>query len=164
MVMDIRTIPMSEVKPAAYNPRSDLKPGDKEYEHLRKSLAKFDLVEPLVWNEHTGNLVGGHQRFKILVERGDTEVEVSVVNMDDRDEKALNLALNKISGDWDLTKLKDLLEELDMGDFDMDVTGFDEGELEQLMTQYHVPDMDEFFTDEEKTKPIKKCPNCGYEL
>jgi ParB-like chromosome segregation protein Spo0J len=62
-----------------------------------------------VWNERTGNLIGGHQRLKVLKERGDGEVEVSVVDLDKTKEKALNLALNKISGDWDYPKLKDVL-------------------------------------------------------
>ena len=136
--MIIETIPINKINPAKYNPRKDLKSGDSEYEKLRKSLTEFDLVEPLIWNKRTGNLVGGHQRLKILQERGDTEVEVSVVDLPDNKEKALNLALNKISGEWDFPRLKDLLEELDTGDFDIEITGFDTKEIEDLMTQFHV--------------------------
>ena len=140
--MIIQTVPIKKINPAVYNPRKDLKPGDPEYEKLKKSLAEFDLIEPLIWNKRTGNLVGGHQRLKILEERGDTEVEVSVVDLPDKKEKALNLALNKISGEWDFPKLKDLLEELDTGDFDIEITGFDDKEIEDLMTQFHVPDIE----------------------
>jgi len=146
--MIIQTVPIKKINPAVYNPRKDLKPGDPEYEKLKKSLAEFDLVEPLIWNKRTGNLVGGHQRLKILQERGDTEVEVSVVDLPDKKEKALNLALNKISGEWDFPKLKDLLEELDTGDFDIEITGFDDKEIEDLMTQFHVPE--EGLTDDDE--------------
>ena len=62
--MIIKKIPISRIKEAAYNPRLDLKPGDPEYEKIKRSIEEFDLVEPLVWNETTGNLVGGHQRLK----------------------------------------------------------------------------------------------------
>jgi len=135
----VEKIKIESIKPAKYNPRKDLKPGDPEYEKLKKSITEFDMVEPLVWNKRTGNLVGGHQRLKILQEMGASEVDVSVVDLPPSREKALNLALNKIQGDWDLPKLKDLLEELDTGDFDMEITGFDDKEIENLMTQFHVP-------------------------
>ena len=137
--MKIQTIAISELNPAAYNPRKDLKPGDIEYEKLKKSIAEFDMVEPLVWNKRTGNLVGGHQRLKILKEMDYSEVEVSVVDLSETKEKALNLALNKISGEWDFPRLKDILEELDTGAFDMEITGFDPKEIEDIMTQFHIP-------------------------
>ncbi len=135
--MDIKTLCIDEINPAVYNPRKDLKPGDPEYEKLRKSITEFDMVEPLVWNKQTGNLVSGHQRLKILKELRIDKVEVSVVDLTEVKEKALNLALNKISGEWDFPMLKDLLEELDTGDFDVEITGFDLKEIEDLMTQFH---------------------------
>ncbi len=139
--MDIQTILINKINPAKYNPRKDLKLGDPEYEKLKKSLTEFDLVEPLIWNKRSSNLVGGHQRLKILQERGDKEVEVSVVDLSPTKEKALNLALNKISGEWDYPKLKDILEELDSGILpDIEITGFDDKEIEALMTQFHVPE------------------------
>lgn len=137
--MIIETVDIDRLNPAVYNPRKDLKPGDPDYEKLKKSILAFDMVEPLVWNKQTGNLVGGHQRLKILKELGHAETEVSVVDLNETKEKALNLALNKISGEWDFPKLKDILEELDVGDLDIEITGFDLKEIEDLMTQFHVP-------------------------
>jgi ParB-like chromosome segregation protein Spo0J len=67
----------------------------------------------LVWNSRTGNLVGGHQRFKIIKEQGLKEVEVSVVDLDANKEKALNLALNKVRGDWDNEKTGAITARLD---------------------------------------------------
>ncbi len=140
--MEIQTVEIGKLNPAAYNPRKDLQPGDPEYEKLKKSITEFDMVEPLVWNKRTQNLVGGHQRLKILKELDYSEVEVSVVDLSEVKEKALNLALNKISGEWDFPMLKDLLEELDIGDFDMEITGFDMKEIEKLMTQFHPAEAD----------------------
>ncbi len=148
--MEIRKMPIDKLDPAYYNPRKDLKPGDPEYEKLKKSIQEFDLVEPLVWNERTSRLIGGHQRLKVLQELGYTEVEVSVVDLPEDKEKALNVALNKISGDWDYVKLKELLEELDTGDFDVELTGFDMDEIEDLITQLHIP---EEVTEDEVPEP-----------
>lgn len=134
-MLNIQKIATDRIKPAAYNPRKDLKPGDPAYDRLKKAMDSFGLVEPLVWNQRTGNLVGGHQRFKILIEDpAVTEIPVSVVDLDDRDEKALNLALNKHAGEWDFATLADLVQELDAGDLDMEVTGFSAEDLEELAT------------------------------
>lgn len=153
--MKIETIEISKINPAVYNPRKDLKTGDPEYEHLKKSINEFGLIDPLIWNKRTGNLVGGHQRLKILKGQGIKCVEVSVVDFDDVKEKALNIALNKISGDWDMPLLKDLLEELDTGDFDMDLTGFTSKEIEDLMNQCFVPE--EGLTDDDAIPENVSC-------
>jgi DNA modification methylase len=137
--MQVNKIPISQLNPAKYNPRKDLQPGDPEYEKLKRSMQEFGYVEPIVWNKRTGNIVGGHQRYKVLLDMGMSEVDCVVVDLDETKEKALNLALNKIQGDWDYLKLKDLLQELDTGEFDLELTGFDMGEIEDLMTQFHVP-------------------------
>ncbi|QDX92053.1 chromosome partitioning protein ParB [Brevibacillus laterosporus] len=135
--MDIRLLPIDKINPAPYNPRVDLQPGDAEYEKLKRSIEDFGYVEPLVWNQRTGNLVGGHQRYKILVnEQGRREVEVSVVDLDEQKEKALNIAMNKISGDWDEEKLSLLIEELAASDFNMELTGFDSEEIDELLKDY----------------------------
>ena len=136
--VEIQTLKVNDISPARYNPRKDLQPGDPEYEKLKKSILEFDMVEPLVWNKQTGHLVGGHQRLKVLQELGVEKVDVSVVDLSPVKEKALNIALNKIQGEWDFPKLKDLLQEVDTGEFDIEMTGFDVKEIEDLMTQFHV--------------------------
>ena len=135
--MEIRDIDICQANPATYNPRKDLKPGDPDYDKLVKSLEEFDLVEPLIWNEDTGDLVGGHQRLKILQARGDKMVTVSVVHLTVDKEKALNLALNKIGGGWDLPKLTALLGELEVSLPDVEVTGFDDKEIRKLTAQFN---------------------------
>lgn len=131
--MDIQRIPVSRINPAKYNPRKDLKPGDPEYEKLARSIQEFGFVEPLVWNRRTGNLIGGHQRLKILLADGAAEVECSVVDLDGPREKALNVALNKIGGDWDLPRLRDLLVDIQRSDIDAALTGFDQAEIEKML-------------------------------
>lgn len=133
--MEIRRVHKSKINPAPYNPRKDLQPEDVEYQKLARSIEAFGDVEPLVWNERTGNLVGGHQRLKILLDQGREEFDVSVVNLDDTAEKQLNLALNKISGEWDNDKLSQLLSELaDVADIAL--TGFDTSELERICGEW----------------------------
>lgn len=134
--MLIETHPLTDLKPAPYNPRIALKPGMPAYERLAHSLAEFDLVQPIVWNRTTGYIVGGHQRLEILQSRGITEVECVVVELSPEQEKALNVALNNenLAGDWDTAKLQDLLIELEsLPDFDATLTGFDESDLRELL-------------------------------
>lgn len=114
---------------AVYNPRIELIPGDTEYENLRRSINTYGLVIPVVWNKRTNNLVGGHQRLSVLENEGETEVDVSVVDLDETQERQLNIALNKIEGGWDEDKLADLLAEL--GE-DAILTGFTQQEIDSL--------------------------------
>jgi DNA modification methylase len=165
--LDLRKIPVSMINPAPYNPRIDLQPGDSEYEKLKRSIEDFGYVEPIVWNERTGHLVGGHQRFKILVnERGATEIEVSVVDLDETKEKALNLALNKIRGDWDEEKLAQILAELKESDLDISLTGFDDEEVTELLDEYldiqvEEPVVDDGFDVQQALDEIKE-PDTKY--
>ena len=145
----------ADLIPADYNPRKDLKPGDPEYDKLKRSMEQFGYVEPVIWNKSTGRVVGGHQRLKVLMDMGVTEVECVVVEMDEEREKALNIALNKISGDWDKDKLMLLISDLQGADFDVSLTGFDPAEIDDLFKDSlkdGVKD-DEFDVDAELQKP-----------
>lgn len=146
--MEVKTMPLSELNPAAYNPRKDLQPGDREYEALNRSFDEFGYIEPIIHNKRTGNLVGGHQRLKILYAKGHTEAETVIVDLSEEDEKILNVALNKIKGRWDYDKLPELLKEIDEAG-ELANTGFEAYELEALLTSYdHISDlMEEDFSD-----------------
>lgn len=138
---DIRIIPIEKINPAPYNPRVDLKPSDPEYQHIKASIESFGYLDPIVWNERTGNIVSGHQRFKILVDSGVTEVECRVVDFDEDKEKACNLAMNKAVGLWDEEKLNELLIELqdtswDMGNFGFDSLDISDNEREDKSDDY----------------------------
>jgi ParB-like chromosome segregation protein Spo0J len=112
--LELRTVPLASLTPAPYNPRHRLKPGEPAYEKLAASLREFGLVEPLVWNETTGHVVGGHARLEILRSQGVAEVPVSVVRLTPPREKALNVLLNnrEAQGRFDTEKLAELLTEL----------------------------------------------------
>lgn len=150
--MLIKKIPVAKLNPATYNPRKDLKPGDKEYEKLKRSISEFGYVEPVIWNKQTGNVVGGHQRLKVLSDLGQTEIDCVVVELDDTREKALNLALNKIQGDWDETKLAAIMAEFDATSFDVSITGFDADEVDVLLNKFYSKEavQDDFDVDKEK--------------
>ncbi|WP_327204689.1 ParB N-terminal domain-containing protein [Paenibacillus terrae] len=138
--MDIRVLPIEQINAVAYNPRIDLQPGDAEYEKLKQSIETFGYIDPIIWNERTGNMVGGHQRYKIMTnELGKTKLAISVVDLDDQQEKLLNLALNKVSGSWDDEALYRLLDELQDSGADLALSGFDLEEFEDLATEFAVP-------------------------
>ena len=153
--MTIETIQVERLLPADYNPRKDLKPGDAEYEKLKRSIEQFGYVEPVIWNKTTGRVVGGHQRLKVLLDMGITEVECVVVEMDEEKEKALNIALNKISGEWDKDKLALLISDLQGTDFDVSLTGFEPAEIDALFkdTLKDGVKEDDFDVDAELQKP-----------
>jgi len=133
----ILTKKISELSPAKYNPR---KISDEAIGRLTKSLAEFGNIQPITWNARTGNLVGGHQRLKVFQAMGKDEVEVWAVDLDEKKEKAANIALNKLAGEFDLPALKDILEDLDTGEMDLEITGFGMEEIGKLMEQFHVTD------------------------
>ena len=130
--MNTKIYTLSELKPAEYNPRKALKPGDSEYKKLKRSILEFGYAEPVIVNERTGNVVGGHQRLTVLKDLGHTELECVVLDLSLEQEKALNLALNKISGSWDEDKLKSLLIELEASDLDAELSGFSQDEIADL--------------------------------
>lgn len=148
--MRIQKVNAARLNPAAYNPRRDLKPGDKDYEKLKRSIEEFGFVEPVVWNEATGNVVGGHQRLKVLLDMGETEIDCVVLSLGPEQEKALNLALNRIQGGWDETKLAEVMADLDASAFDVSLTGFDAEEVDALMNKFYSAEATEDDFDREK--------------
>lgn len=136
LTMELRTLPIDQLRPAPYNPRIKLKPGDKAWERLERSLDEFSLVQPIVWNERTGHVVGGHQRLEILRHKGILHVDCVVVDLPLEKEKALNVTLNNanVGSVWDADKLLDLVSELhDLPDFDATLTGFDDQLLQDML-------------------------------
>jgi len=131
--LELRTLPLTALEPAPYNPRRVLSPQSAAYRKLKASLTEFGLVEPLVWNEFTGHGVGGHARLAILRELGVAEAPVSVVRLSPAREKALNIVLNnqEAQGRYDPAKLTEVLAELE--DLpELELTGFDSSTLSVL--------------------------------
>jgi len=134
MKTQIATMAIRSISPALYNPRADLRPGNPEYDKLKASIETFGCVELLVWNKRTQTLISGHQRLKVLVELGYAEADVIIVDLPLEQEKALNLAMNRIQGTWDNQKLAVLLDEIiKIPDFDFSVSGFDLPEISEIL-------------------------------
>ncbi len=126
----VREIPISKLKPAPYNPRTmspDTMAG------LTASLKRFGVVEPIIWNKRSGFVVGGHQRLTVLQTEGAEVAQVIVVDLPDKDEKELNIALNNLNGEWDYTALKSILADLQPDESARVMLGFSEQELGALL-------------------------------
>ena len=152
--MEIKELPLKELKPAAYNPRKKLKKGDKEYEKIKQSLLKFGYVDPILVNEDL-TVIGGHQRLTVLKDLDYETAKCVIVDLPKEDEKALNIALNKITGQWDEALLADLLLDLQESDFNLDLTGFEPPEIDDILSNVHDKELseDEFDVEEELKKP-----------
>ena len=157
--MEWKTLSVDALRPAAYNPRKKLKAGDKEYEKIKNSILEFGYVEPIIVN-YDMTVIGGHQRLTVLKDLGYTEVQCVVVHIEDEHKvKALNIALNKITGAWNEQLLAELLVDLQSVDFNTDLTGFEAPEIEQLFSKVHNKDIkeDDFDVEEElKNPPISR--------
>ena len=130
--LQIETKPLAELREAPYNPRTI---SDEMLDSLSRSIERFGLVEPIVWNRRTGNVVGGHQRLKVLQAQGVEATDVVVVDLAPDEERTLNLALNKITGAFDLPRLSAVLEELQLAEVDLNLTGFGEDEIGEIFAQ-----------------------------
>ena len=151
---ELRVIPVQDLKPAAYNPRKKLKPGDSEYEKIKKSIEEFGFADALVVNKDM-TIIGGHQRLTVAMELGYTEVPCTVVDIDKTREKALNIALNKITGAWDEALLAELLKDIEASGLSPMMTGFEPPEMEQLFNKVASREVseDEFDVESELKKP-----------
>lgn len=155
--MEWKKLEIDDLKPASYNPRKKLKAGDSEYEKIKNSIQEFGYVEPIIVN-YDMTVIGGHQRITVLKDLGYTEVDCVMVHIEDESKvKALNVALNKITGAWNEELLADLLVDLQKEDFNLDLTGFEPPEVEQLFSKIHNKDIkeDDFDVDAELRKPTK---------
>ena len=152
--MEIKELSLKKLKPAAYNPRKKLKKGDKEYEKIKQSLLKFGYVDPIIVNNDL-TVIGGHQRLTVLKDLDYETAKCVIVKLSKEDEKALNIALNKITGQWDDALLADLLLDLQESDFNLDLTGFEPPEIDNILSNVHDKELseDEFDVEEELKKP-----------
>lgn len=145
--INIQKLNLKDIEPAEYNPRVELNENDEEYQKIKNSITEFGYVDPIIYNEYTNKIVGGHQRYTVLRDLGYETADVSVVYMDKQHEMALNVALNKVEGEWDRNKLKEVLEELE--EDKLSFTGFDDDEIDSIINDVNIDD----FFEEEETQP-----------
>ena len=156
---ELKMLPVSVLKPAEYNPRKKLRPGDKEYEKIKRSISEFGFADPLVVNADM-TIIGGHQRLTVAMDLGYTEVPCAVVDIDKTREKALNIALNKISGEWDENLLAELLQDIQNSNYDAELTGFEGAEIDALYNKVYDKDVkeDNFDVETELKQPVFSKP------
>ena len=138
--MIIETKKLSDLKPAPYNPRCSTK---KQEKHLQESLTKFGVVEPIIFNKQTGYIVGGHFRVRELKKLGYKEVECVVVDLNEADEKELNIRLNANTGDWDWDTLANEWNVEELTEWGLDIPNFDGVSLsDEFGEDFSLPDGD----------------------
>ena len=173
--MKVEQIDPAKLVPAEYNPRTI---SNHQAEALKRSLDRWGFVEPIVANKRSGNIIGGHQRVDAALALAVAKVPVHWVDLDEDSEKALNIALNKISGDWDDELLAQLLTDLEKTGQELADLGFDPDELQAIIdaaapTPELMGDLDEI--PEPPAEPITQpgdlwllgayfeCEECGKE-
>jgi ParB-like chromosome segregation protein Spo0J len=114
---------IADLIPAPYNPRQSTA---KQEKHLKESLEKFGLVEPIIFNKQTGWIVGGHFRVRELIKLGVKEVECVIVDLNEDDEMELNIRLNANTGSWDWDTLANDWEVVDLEAWGLDIPFYDE--------------------------------------
>lgn len=131
-MLQIEHVPIDCLKPAPYNPRR-ITAGQMAM--LQKSLTEFGFVDPIIANQRTGRIVGGHQRWEAAKRMGIETVPVAWVDLDRDREKALNIALNQHGGDWDYQKLPALLVEIQDIGLDLEAIGFTADDLDEMLAE-----------------------------
>ena len=129
--MEIVKVDINDLISSEYNPRQIT---DDEMGKLKNSIKEFGYIAPIIVNKHNNHIIGGNQRYEALKSLGYTDVDVIFVDEPDLNrEKALNIALNKISGEWDETKLNNIFEEFKLQGFTKtELTGFNMEEILEL--------------------------------
>ena len=183
--MELEKIKITDIKEAEYNPRIMT---ENEMTKLENSINEFGLADPIIINLKNNKIIGGHQRYNAILnkyyEEGDFQPELNLIRLgdvgwvftdtditikDEDHEKALNLALNKISGDWEYEKLNTVLDDLSSDGFDVDLTGFSNLEVTEIQLGGNIEYEQESFEDEdiediyeEPEKDKYQCPNCHF--
>ena len=152
--MEFKKLNINTLIPASYNPRKKLKPGDAEFEKIKSSITEFGYVDPIIVNSDM-TIIGGHQRWSVLKTLGYSDVDCVLIEIDKTKEKALNIALNKVTGEWNKELLADLIKDLQSIDYDIGMTGFDPPEIDELFNDVHSKETkeDDFDVDAELNKP-----------
>ena len=140
--MKTTEIKIEKLKLAEYNPRTI---SEKELTNLKKSLDKFGFIQPVVINKDF-TVISGHQRIRAWKEMGNKEVPTIQLSITKNEEKALNLAMNRISGEWDVEKLYGVMNDLRITT-ELEFTGFDEKEVSKILDQ---------FLEEEEDEPVSE--------
>ena len=158
--MNILEIDINKLIFPKYNPRKKLKPEDKEYQKIKKSIEEFGYTDLVIINKDN-TIISGNQRTQVLMDMGYKKIKVVQIDIDKTKEKALNIALNKITGEWDYAMLGDLLLDLDEQNYDLEITGFDLDEIEEIMAPLGLEEEKEVIEDDFDCTPPEE-PKAKY--
>ncbi|MFP5109654.1 ParB N-terminal domain-containing protein [Neobacillus sp. C211] len=166
--METARLKIDDLIPDTRNPRKDLRPGDSEYEALRRSIEEFGYVSPVIINKRNNLVIGGHQRLKVLKELGFDEIDVVYVDLDDeKAEMLLNISLNKISGEFDMEKLSEVIKDIQEDGYDATLTGFSLDDIDGLVGSFDplAEETEDDSTDsneDDESEPMVVCPKCQH--
>jgi hypothetical protein len=132
---------IADLIPAPYNPRQSTA---KQEKHLKESLEKFGMVEPIIFNKQTGYIVGGHFRVRELKKLGIKEIECVIVDLNEADEKELNIRLNANTGSWDWDTLANDWDVVDLEAWGLEIPNWSAGLDVNTMTDDDVDINEEF--------------------
>lgn len=152
--MKLYTVKVEDLVDADYNPNVM---EERDFENLENSIERYGYIEPIIVNKRNNVIVGGHHRLRVLKKKGIKEVDVVYVDLDENDEKRLNIALNRISGYWDIDKLEEVVNDLMADDPSLiDFTGLSEFELDSMFSVEDVDFLgkDSFINDDTYVKEI----------
>ncbi len=151
---------LGSLKPDPANPRSM---PEEQMKALETSIDRWGLVDPIVINKD-GTIIGGHQRYEALKRKGIAEADVVVLDLPENEARALNIALNRIHGDWDVGKLESLLQDLEASGIDLQLTGFSQDEIDKLLNAGEFSPIPEDAVPRLDERKKVKCPECGHEF
>ena len=158
--MNIIEIEINKLIFPKYNPRKKLKPDDKEYQKIKKSIEEFGYTDLVIINKDN-TIISGNQRTQVLMDMGYQKIKVVQIDIDKTKEKALNIALNEITGEWDYAMLGDLLLDLEQQNYDLEITGFDLDEIEGIMAPLGLEEEKEVIEDDFDCTPPEE-PKAKY--
>ena len=135
--------------PYARNPRTH---SDEQVAQIAASIDEYGFVNPILVDPD-GRIIAGHGRALAARKLGYTHVLVIVLgHLTPKQKRALRLADNKLAlnASWDLEKLRLELEALAEERFNLQLTGFDEDELAELLAE---PDQNGLIDADEAPEP-----------
>jgi DNA modification methylase len=131
----VEHVPIDQLRPDPANPR---RISDAKLEALTRSLREWGFVQPVLARREDNVVIGGHQRLVAARRLGYKTVPVIFLDLSADQARSLNLALNKISGDWDQELLARMLADLKVSDIDLSLTGFGDDEVAKLLKKLEV--------------------------
>lgn len=165
--MQIIKLGIEELTPYENNAK---KHTPEQIEQIKNSIQAFGNIDPLGIAGENNVIYVGNGRYIALKELGYKEAYcIRLDHLTEQERKAYAIAHNKLTMNTGLDDelLRAEMESLQDIDFDLELTGFEEWELEDMLDPMSNEDLQDFLVEREpKEKEPKKakCPSCGCEF